>query len=149
LYYVSHSTECFSIGKPNLLMLFRQNSPGFFPKNHIEKHNKPLEQHTELCNVKTDGIFSNSCALKFSPLEGLSNLSKPQLYQILLYTLIFRDWIFYSAASKLQIVRFIFYLYIMQYQSIIFHLRYPYDLFASHFQTYAYVLIRWSDYWGM
>jgi hypothetical protein len=34
----------------------------------------------------------------------------------------------------------------MHYQSIIFHLCYPYDLFASHFQTYAYVLIRWSDY---
>ena len=34
----------------------------------------------------------------------------------------------------------------MNYQSIIFHLCYPYDLFASHFQTSAYVLIRWSDY---
>ena len=34
----------------------------------------------------------------------------------------------------------------MNYQSIIFQLCYPYDLFESHFQTYAYVLIRWSDY---
>jgi len=37
----------------------------------------------------------------------------------------------------------------MHYQSIVFHLCYPYDLFASHFQTYAYVLIRWSDYFGV
>jgi hypothetical protein len=87
--------------------------------------------------------------LKCSLLKGLSNLSKPQICPHILIHLDFRDCISNSAALKLQTVRFVFYFYLMHYQSIIFHFCYQYDLFASYFQTYAYVLIRWSDYLGV